>query len=71
VQFLADHGAKMEVWNKKNSHGWTPLWIADGHRFGNFKPSPDTIAVFRKLMTAAGASIDPMPEKTTKNSDYR
>ena len=71
VQFLADHGAKMEVWNKKNSHGWTPLWIADGHRFGNFKPSPDTIAVFRKLMTAAGASIDPMPEKATKNSDYR
>ncbi len=62
VQFLADHGAGIAVWNQKNSHGWTPLWIADGHRFGNFKPSPDTIAVFRRLMTAAGASIAPMPE---------
>jgi ankyrin repeat protein len=62
VQFLADKGAKIEIWNRKNNHGWTPLWIADGHRFGNFKPSPDTIAVFRKLMTAAGASIAPMPE---------
>ncbi|MEO8129762.1 MAG: ankyrin repeat domain-containing protein [Bryobacteraceae bacterium] len=71
VQFLADHGAKMEIWNRKNSHGWTPLWIADGHRFGNFKPSPDTIAVFRRLMTAAGASIAPMPDPSIKNSDYR
>jgi ankyrin repeat protein len=56
VQFLADKGAKIEIWNKKNKHGWTPLIIAEGHRFGNFKPSPETVAVFRKVMSAAGVS---------------
>ena len=25
VQFLADNGAKIEVWNRKNKYGWTPL----------------------------------------------
>src|SRR5204863_2373532 len=54
VQFLADKGANIEVWNRKNKHGWTPLTIAQGYRFGNFKPSPETVAVFRKVMTAAG-----------------
>jgi hypothetical protein len=32
------------VWNRKNRFGWTPLLIAQGYRFGNFKPSPDTVA---------------------------
>jgi len=57
VLLLAERGAKIEVWNQKNSHGWTPLTIAEGHRFGNFKPSPDTIAAFHKVMTAAGVPI--------------
>ena len=56
VQFLADKGAKIEIWNRKNKHGWTPLRIAEGYRFGNFKPSFDTMAMFRKIMTAAGVS---------------
>jgi ankyrin repeat protein len=56
VQFLADKGAKIEVWNKKNAFGWTPLAIAAGYRFGNFKPSPPTLAVFERLMKAAGVS---------------
>ena len=43
VLFLADKGAKIEIWNQKNSHGWTPLWIAEGYRFGNYKPSPATV----------------------------
>jgi len=38
AQFLADHGARIDVWNQKNKYGWTPLAIARGHRFGNFKP---------------------------------
>ena len=49
----------------------TPLIIAEGHRFGNFKPSPDTIAAFHRVMTAAG--ITPVEEKMAnpgKNSDY-
>ena len=25
VQLLADKGAKIEVWNRKNKYGWTPL----------------------------------------------
>jgi uncharacterized protein len=57
VQFLADKGAKIEVWNKKNTHGWTPLTIAEGYRFGNFKPSFETMAVFHHVMTAAGVPI--------------
>ena len=71
VQLLADKGADLNVWNRKNKHGWTPLIIAEGHRFGNFKPSPETIAAFRKVMTAAG--ITPVEEKMAnpgKNSDY-
>jgi uncharacterized protein len=71
VQLLADKGADPKVWNRKNSHGWTPLIIAEGHRFGNFKPSPDTIAAFHRVMTAAG--ITPVEEKMAnpgKNSDY-
>jgi len=58
VKLLAAKGAKREIWDKPNSHGWTPLTIAEGHRFGNFKPSPDTIAVLRKIMLAEGASIE-------------
>ena len=54
VQFLADHGAKVEIWNRKNKHGWTPLMIAEGHRPGNFKPDTATIDVLRKVMVAAG-----------------
>lgn len=38
VQFLADKGAKIEIWSRKNKYGWTPLLIAEGHRPGNFKP---------------------------------
>jgi ankyrin repeat protein len=57
VLFLAQRGAKIEIWNRQNSHGWTPLRIAEGYRFGNFKPSPDTIAAFHKVMTAAGVPV--------------
>ena len=56
VQFLADHGAKVEIWNKKNKYGWTPLAIAEGHRPGNFKPSAETIAAFHRVMLASGVS---------------
>jgi ankyrin repeat protein len=61
AQFLADKGAKIEIWNQKNKQGWTPLHIAQGYRFDNFVPSPKTEAVIRALMTAAGASTDIAP----------
>ena len=56
VQFLAEKGAKAEIWNRKNKHGWTPLMIAEGHRPGNFKPSAETIVAVQKVMLAAGVT---------------
>ena len=40
VQFLAGKGAKIEIWNRSNKFGWTPLAIAVGYRFGNFPLRP-------------------------------
>jgi ankyrin repeat protein len=56
VQFLADRGAKIEIWNRKNKYGWTPLQIAEGQRPGNFKPSAETVAALRLVMSAAGVN---------------
>ncbi len=69
VQFLAAKGAKIEIWNKPNTHGWTPLTIAEGTRFGNFKPSPDTVAALVKVMKAAGVPIPP-PGKPPVKGNY-
>jgi uncharacterized protein len=66
VQFLADKGARIEVWNRKNKYGWTPLMIAEGHRVGNFKPSPETIAALHRVMLAEGVSP---PTKPTPIAD--
>jgi ankyrin repeat protein len=66
VQFLVDKGAKVEIWNTKNKRGWTPLLIAEGYRFGNFKPSPETSAAIQKPMRAAGLStvvVPPPPDR--------
>jgi ankyrin repeat protein len=60
VQLLADRGARVEVWNQKNRYGWTPFSIAEGHRVGNFKPSPETLAALhRVLRTAEGRPVEP------------
>ena len=53
VQYLADHGADVNAWNQKNKRGWTPLLIAEGHRPGNFRPSPETVAAVQRAMRAA------------------
>jgi ankyrin repeat protein len=72
VQLLADKGAKIDVWNRKNKSGLTPLVIAEGHRPGlNFRPSPPTVAAFHRVMIAAGVT----PPKSTPppvnlKSDY-
>jgi ankyrin repeat protein len=72
VELLAAKGARIEVWNQKNKHGWTPLTIAEGHRFGNYKPSPVTVAAFHRVMTAAGVPIvaAAKPAGAGRNSDY-
>jgi ankyrin repeat protein len=60
VKFLAAKGAKIEIWNRPDKFEWTPLAIAAGYRFGNFKPSPETEAAVREVMIAAGVT----PPKT-------
>lgn len=60
VKFLAAHGARIDLWNKDDRFGWTPLAIAAGYRFGNFKPSPETEAAVRAVMIANGVT----PPKT-------
>jgi ankyrin repeat protein len=50
VRYLASHGANPDVWNQPNKHGWTPLTIAQGYRFGNFKPSPPTVEALLEVM---------------------
>jgi ankyrin repeat protein len=72
VEYLAAHGAKIEVWNHKNKHGWTPLTIAKGYRFGNYKPSAVTVAAISKVLLAAGVSPDADPGPAVlSNSDYK
>src|SRR6185436_11287504 len=70
VQLLADKGAKIDVWNKKDKYGWTPLLIAEGFRPGNFKPSFETIAAIHKVMKAAGVTPPPPTPRTTGPLGY-
>jgi uncharacterized protein len=57
VRYLASHGANPNVWNQPNKHGWTPLTIAQGYRFGNFKPSPPTVEALLEVMKAQHVPI--------------
>jgi ankyrin repeat protein len=59
VKLLDAKGAKIAVWNQKNKRGWTPLMIAEGHRYGNFKPSFETIAAIKEVMLAHGVTPPP------------
>lgn len=56
VKYLAEHGAKIDLWNKPNKFGWTPLAISAGYRFGNFKPNAETEAAVREVMIAGGVT---------------
>ena len=54
VNLLAAKGAKIEVWNKPNKAGLTPLAIVGQV----FEGDPPGRAAIRKLMVAAGVSTD-------------
>ena len=69
VALLAEQGADISIWNRKNKFGWTPLMIAQGHRPGNFRPAPDTIAAIEKLMRAAGIE-PPKAERPAPRRGY-
>lgn len=56
VKFLAAKGARIDVWNRPDKWEWTPLAIAVGYRFGNFKPHAETEAAIREVMLAAGVT---------------
>ena len=73
AKFLADKGAKIEVWNQKNDRGWTPLLIAQGFRPGNFKPSVPTIAAISEVMLAKGVQPPPPPDRDSlpKKKGYK
>ncbi len=62
AQFLADAGAKIEVWNQKNKDGYTPLDITTGiHRGMSIVSSPETEAVIRQVMARAGVTPTSQP----------
>ncbi len=71
VAFLADHGARPAIWNRKNKFGSTPLMLAQGHRPGNFKPSQETVEAVQQVMLAAGVPL-PKPDASIvlRNSDW-
>ncbi|MBM3782954.1 MAG: hypothetical protein FJW30_01275 [Acidobacteria bacterium] len=59
VEYLHERGANPVIWNQKNKFGWTPLRIAEGYRFGNFKPSLVTVEAFQRVMKAGGIAAIP------------
>jgi ankyrin repeat protein len=58
VVLLAENNADSDIWRQRNSRGWTPLFIAEGYRPGNFKPGPATIEALHRVMLAAGVPTD-------------
>jgi len=51
VKLLAQHGAKVEVWNRPNKRGWTPLRITEGIPVGmNIAGDAPTRAAIRELL---------------------
>lgn len=63
VKLLAEKGARVDVWNRNNVSGWTPLRIAVGvHRGMNFRFHIPTADALRELMVRAGVSTEVEPE---------
>ena len=69
VELLAANGADIEIWNQQNKYGWTPLSIARGYRFGNFKPSPVTVAAVEGVMLAQGVTPPTEAEENARAVD--
>ncbi len=70
VERLASRGADVDVWYRKNKHGWTPVLIAEGHRPGNFKPSPATLKALHQQLIAHGIQPPP-PTPREKRKGYQ
>ena len=62
VAFLADQGARIDIWNQENARGWTPWKIAAGVQRGmNIVSSPETEVAVRAVMARAGAPPPAQP----------
>jgi len=58
VRYLAEQGARIDVWNRPNSKGWTPLKITEGVQRGmNIVSSPVTAAAIREVMASKSATL--------------
>ena len=63
VRLLDAKGADINIWNKKNVSGWTPLRIAVGvHRSLNFRFHVPTAESLKEIMVRAGVSTEVEPE---------
>jgi uncharacterized protein len=57
ARFLAEHGAKVELWNQPNKRGWSALRITQGIPVGmNIAGHAPTRAVLLELLEKAGQS---------------
>ena len=64
VELLAHNKADADIWKLQNGRGWTPLFIAEGYRPGNFKPARATIEALHRVMLAADVpTAGPRPRK--------
>jgi ankyrin repeat protein len=56
AKLLDEHGANPHIYNIENYRGWTPLFVAEGYRYGLPRPSQGTIDVITGFMDGAGIS---------------
>ena len=56
VKFSSPRKAQIDDLEQERQVQWTPLAIAVGYRFGNFKPSAETEAAIREVMISAGVT---------------
>ena len=68
VYYLQETGADIQLWNRKNALGWTPLLIAEGYRPGNFKPSFATAEAITAVMLKNGLTLPTGPKP--KHTNY-
>ena len=58
AKILAANGADPHIWNIENYRGWTPLYIAEGYRYGLPRPFRPVIEVITGYMDEAGISTE-------------
>lgn len=55
IKFLVANGSRMEIWNRKNRHGSTPLELAAGYQgTRTIRPHPVAERTIREVMVSAG-----------------